>query len=121
MKKELTAYMQKTDTIIQEEKLDSDWSGICREHEIHIRFYQHERLVHLLVTMTFALLAFASIWLLYFAFSIAALLLTLLLFCLLIPYISHYYFLENGVQKLYLQYDRLTQIRDSQTREANQN
>ena len=114
MKKELTAYIQQIDTIIQTQSGsdDMDWQGICQEHRIHIQFFQHERLVHLLVTITFALLTFASIFLLYFAFSPALLLLTLLLFCLLIPYISHYYFLENNVQKLYVQYDCLTKLRD---------
>lgn len=115
MKKELTAYVQKIDTLIQTQDGagDKDWQSICQEHQIHIQFFQHERLIHLMVTITFALLAFASVWLLYFAFSPASLLLTLLLFCLLIPYISHYYFLENSVQKLYVQYDCLTDLRDS--------
>ena len=35
--------------------------------------------------------------------------LTVLLLILLIPYIRHYYILENGVQKLYTYYDRLTE------------
>lgn len=114
MKKELTAYMQKMDEILKESSPDSDWESICREHLVHIQFFQHERFVHLIVTVIFALLAFASVWILYFAFSPAVLMLTLLLFVLLIPYIKHYYFLENGVQKLYRQYDMLTELRDKQ-------
>ena len=32
------------------------------------------------------------------------------LLVLLIPYIAHYYLLENGVQKMYQQYDKIKQI-----------
>ena len=33
--------------------------------------------------------------------------LALVILVLLIPYISHYYLLENEVQKMYVQYDKL--------------
>jgi len=33
--------------------------------------------------------------------------LTLLFLVLLLPYIMHYYTLENEVQKMYVQYDRI--------------
>ena len=36
-------------------------------------------------------------------------LLALLILVLLIPYIKHYYLLENEVQKMYVQYDRIVQ------------
>jgi hypothetical protein len=29
------------------------------------------------------------------------------IFVLLIPYINHYYLLENSVQRMYVQYDRM--------------
>lgn len=113
MKKEMQAYMQAADKLIEEQNPKLAWDEICTEHLVHIQFFQHERLIHLLVTMVFALLTFASVWILHFSFSIPACLLTLLLFCLLVPYIRHYYFLENGVQKMYRQHDRMIQIRDS--------
>jgi hypothetical protein len=75
------------------EKIDSD------ELLIRIGFYQHERLIHLLVT-----LAFAIITVVIFIFAPETLpfaLLRLLLIGMDIPYIAHYYFLENSVQKLY--------------------
>lgn len=34
----------------------------------------------------------------------------LLFLCLLIPYIAHYYLLENEVQKMYDQYDRIVEL-----------
>lgn len=76
---------------------------------VQIGFFQHERLIHLLVTILFALLTVASIFTTLFAGVYAPLLLVLdlLFFILLIPYIYHYYVLENGVQKLYTYYDEL--------------
>lgn len=114
MKKKLTTYIETIDTLITNTPAGTDWKGISQTHLIQIQFFQHERLVHLLVTILFALLTFSSIWIVYFAFSVAALLLTLLLLCLLIPYIRHYYLLENGVQKLYEQYDRLCELGNTQ-------
>jgi hypothetical protein len=40
--------------------------------------------------------------------------LAILLLALLIPYISHYYFLENNTQKLYKYYDRICEKLESE-------
>lgn len=74
---------------------------------VQIGFFQHERLVHLMVTALFALLALIVLIWAKADFSPESALLFLLLFVLLIPYIRHYYILENGTQKLYQYYDRL--------------
>lgn len=74
--------------------------------EKRIGFYQHERLVHLIVTMTFAIMTVMSFFMLTLSGELAALLLSLLFLCLTVPYVGHYYFLENSVQELYrLYYD----------------
>ena len=77
---------------------------------VQIRFFQHERLVHLVVTVTFAVLTLLSLLGCVLAPQPALFALEVLFFILLIPYIRHYYILENGVQKLYVYYDRLTKI-----------
>ena len=71
-----------------------------------IQFFQHERLVHLIVTVTFAILTFGAVACSLFMPGPGVLLLTVLLLVLLVPYIRHYYILENGVQKLYTYYDK---------------
>lgn len=72
-----------------------------------IRFFAHERLVHLLVTLFFALLLVVGI-LFFHAFpSIPVFLLSVVFLALLVPYIRHYYILENGTQRLYALYDEL--------------
>lgn len=79
---------------------------------VRIGFLQHERLIHYLVTMTFAIITFLAV----LAFVICGHIgssapelvpLIVLLLVLLVPYIRHYYILENGVQKLYSLYDEL--------------
>lgn len=74
---------------------------------IQIGFFQHERLVHLIVTVIFALLTMLAILGTLIAPQPALFLLILFLLILLVPYIRHYYILENGVQKLYQYYDKL--------------
>ncbi|MBP0988409.1 MAG: hypothetical protein J6S92_09030, partial [Oscillospiraceae bacterium] len=72
-----------------------------------IEFMQHERLIHFLVTMLFAL-GFFIILGIYLITQILMLLpLLLLVLGLIVPYIMHYYFLENTVQKIYKMYDEI--------------
>ena len=72
---------------------------------IQIGFFQHERLIHLIVTLAFAVLTILSVYILILSMSVPTVLLTVLLAIMLIAYIKHYYVLENGVQKLYKIYD----------------
>jgi hypothetical protein len=74
---------------------------------VQIQFFQHERLIHLIVTVTFALL---SVMTLFYVLSYQNILINILLFLMLVllfPYIRHYFILERGVQKLYEYYDKL--------------
>lgn len=80
---------------------------ICQEMLVQIGFFQHERLVHLIVTVTFAILTLLSLLGALLVETSSVFLLTLLFVVLLIPYIRHYYILENGVQKLYGYYDKI--------------
>ncbi len=76
-----------------------------------IAFFQHERLIHLIVTALFALMTIMTFVAVMLSFSIEALVLLALFFVLLIPYIRHYYILENGTQKLYGYYDQLKDLK----------
>lgn len=77
---------------------------------IQIQFFQHERLVHLIVTVTFAILTMIAVLGCVLSPQIPLFALVALLLILLGPYIRHYYILENGVQKLYICYDRLAGV-----------
>lgn len=93
MKKRILTYMKQTEQLLITDSDHTDWEQIRREHLIQISFFQHERLVHLLVTMLFAVLAFLTLIIMTLKFSIPALILFLAILTLLIPYITHYYLL----------------------------
>ena len=76
----------------------------------HIGFFQHERLVHELILILFALLTVGGFFFFFFVPEILVLVLDILFLCLLVPYIRHYFGLENGVQTLYEQYSRLESL-----------
>lgn len=84
---------------------------ILREMLVQIKFFQHERLIHLIVTVLFAFLTIFTIACSCFlnnpSYGIPFCLLSVLCLALLVPYIHHYYVLENGVQKLYEIYDEI--------------
>ena len=109
MKKRIITYRQKIDALLANpDDISPDcWSDVLQEHLIQIGFFQHERLVHLIVTVTFAILTLISIVAALMICNPALDALTLLFLVLLIPYIMHYYTLENEVQKMDVQYDRI--------------
>ena len=83
------------------------------EHMVQVGFFQHERLIHLIVTVTFALLEMLAIVLSVISDTLFTLLLPVVILILLIPYIRHYYILENEVQKMYVQYDRMRRLQQT--------
>lgn len=84
-----------------------EYEKLLARHLEQIAFFSHERLIHLLVTLMFAGLSFAVFFFCISEFNPGLLLLLAALIILLVPYIMHYYLLENGVQKMYRQYDEL--------------
>ena len=109
MKKRIISYRLKVDSILSNPGSipPERWTEILQEHLVQIGFFQHERLIHLIVTVTFAILTIMSFVASLVVGMPALLALTLLFVVLLIPYIMHYYTLENEVQKMYVQYDRI--------------
>ncbi len=107
MKKEISAYIELVKKRVSEKKIDSDFIS---EMLIRIKFYQHERLIHLIVTMTFAIMTVISFFMLITEGGTGAALLSLLFLGLAIPYVMHYYFLENSVQALYKLYYEAREI-----------
>lgn len=80
---------------------------------VQIGFFQHERFIHLIVTMTFALMTVITLMAICMTGYLPLAALMLLLLILLVPYIRHYYILENGTQTLYRYYDSLEKDRTS--------
>lgn len=92
----------------------SERKQLSRYHHRRVRDFQHERLVHLLVTLFFAAFFLGSLvaYLVqpYKELQLPLGLLTIILFILELAYLRHYYQLENGVQSLYKLTEKLNKL-----------
>ncbi len=107
MREYLKNYIEETDKFIEKGKItDKD----IQNHLTKIKFFQHERLIHLLVTLFYAVFILLSIFITKQMPLFALVILILLIF--LICYVRHYFFLENGVQYLYQEYDKMMKLKN---------
>lgn len=109
MKKRIINYRQRIDALLANPPEGTDWEAILREHLTQVSFFSHERLIHLIVTVTFALMTMMGLSVCCIVEYMPIIAIVVLLLVLLIPYVGHYYTLENEVQKMYGQYDRMLQ------------
>ena len=109
MEKRLKDWLHLMDALNIDELSQEERRKKAQELLVQIGFFQHERLIHLIVTITFALLTMMSVLGFLALVQPGILVLTILLLVLLVPYVRHYYILENGVQKLYTYYDKLVE------------
>ena len=109
MKKYLKEYVAEIDTKLAKQK---KWTKPeIDEHLVKIKFFQHERIVHLFVTLFYALFLLGFLFL-----SLKVPLFLIIVFILgifLIFYVLHYFFLENNVQYLYKQYDQMQKKKET--------
>ena len=107
MDKQITEHYQIVIRRLETAKSQIDLEKLARYHRTRVQEFQHERLIHLLVTFFFAglfltsLAAFLATAAMGLAMNCLLGLLVLILFVLELAYIRHYYQLENGVQRLY--------------------
>ncbi|MCL2637383.1 MAG: hypothetical protein FWD48_03345 [Oscillospiraceae bacterium] len=110
MNKQLQKLKKDLDALLSDEADSVDWQAESEELLTKIKFFQHERLVHLIVTMTMCLLTIIITGVL-FTIEGDALIAVMLLFALVLAltasYLSHYFKLENHVQSLYGYYYKL--------------
>lgn len=111
MYKRLCDYIAYIDAATAPEKLkklsEKEVEILTNQFLVQVQFFQHERLIHLIVTHMFALAAIMVLIAMVYFKTLSMLILFVLLMVLLFPYIIHYYHLENGVQLLYTYYDRI--------------
>lgn len=103
MKKYLEEYIKYIDKSLNDKKTNLD--DLKKEHLIKIKFFQHERLIHLIVTLFYVIfmLIFIALGTIFIGFLAAG----ILLLIIVLFYVVHYFRLENGVQYLYKQYDKM--------------
>lgn len=110
MTKQIKAYLELLEQFFSVEHDKGELLKMRAELLQRIAFYQHERLVHLLVTLFFAVFFLIAFSLILTVGGWGATALTVLFLGLLIPYIKHYYFLENSVQKMYTYYYKIEKL-----------
>ena len=107
MEKHIAEHYQTISQRLAAAKSKTDLAELAHYHRTRVQEFQHERLIHLLVTFFFAglflaaLAAFLTTAAMGVAMNCLLGLLSLILFVLELAYIRHYYQLENGVQRLY--------------------
>lgn len=106
MRERILTYLKWMDDILKQQE-SVDYTEVMHRHEREIQFFQHERFIHLIVMCLFAIATVIVFLTNMVCFNISLVILFLALLVLLIPYIRHYFLLENGVQKMYYQYDEL--------------
>ena len=107
MKRRLLDYIAHVESVLAgESSLESD-EAARTDLILQIQFFQHERMIHLLVTLLFALLFVGTTLFFTVCPTLPIFLLDMLFLILLVPYIRHYYILENGTQRLYRLQDNL--------------
>lgn len=110
MTKQIKAYLAYLEDFMQKEHSPEEYAAERSKMLTRISFYQHERLIHLLVTLAFAVFFLLALFMFLAVGGAGLLILTVLFLILLIPYINHYYFLENSVQKIYLMYYKIEEL-----------
>lgn len=110
MTKQIRAYLELLERFFRAEHTDEETEQFRAELLRRIKFYQHERLIHLIVTMSVGVFFMLSLILYLSQGGAGLLILTVLFLALLAAYLKHYYFLENSVQKMYLYYYRIGEI-----------
>lgn len=94
-------YIKTTNEVLKKKVTKND----IEELKIKITFFQHERLIHLLVTIAFAFLTIIFLALGMISYLFLVIFAILIIFDIF--YIIHYFYLENSVQYLYKLYDEM--------------
>lgn len=97
----LNRWIREVELILKHGGKKLNWERILEDHRSVISFLQHERLIHLLVTLTIGVMFLGTVLCNLVLESMILLWVNILFLVLLIPYIWHYFRLENGVQRLY--------------------
>lgn len=90
-----------------EDNINKADDQFIEKHVTKINFFEWERLIHLIVTITAVILTLLSFIIGIGLNSILIIIIGYMIMCFTIPYIYHYFLLENCVQKMYRQYDEM--------------
>ncbi len=107
MKKRILAYVKRINGCINGEIPVDSWEELLEEHILQLGWFQHERFVHMFIMLAFAIFTVACIMTEVVTGYTPLLAVIALFLILLIPYIKHYYLMENKCQEMLDQYDAI--------------
>lgn len=100
-------YDLKIKAILSDKKDSTDWKDVLKYHKRMISRIQHERLIHLLVTIFVGIVFMATFFTIIITEITSLLLLDIPLLALFVGYLFHYRFLENTTQNWYKLEDQI--------------
>lgn len=100
-------YMKYIENILGGDDADVDYEKLRTDFLLKIEFFQHERLVHFLVTFMVIIALFISVLYIFMTGLQLMSVLSVILLGLTAAYLAYYYFIENTVMKMYKLYDKI--------------
>ena len=101
------SYDQEIKKILAGNNSQTDWAKVLENHRAMLKRIQHERLIHLLVTIFVGMTASISAFIALATKTTTLLLICLPLLMLFVGYLFHYRFLENTTQRWYKLEDKI--------------
>ncbi|MBQ7783331.1 MAG: hypothetical protein IJ368_05115 [Oscillospiraceae bacterium] len=101
----IKTYMRSVENALEDSS--TDFEALKREHLVQIEFIQHERLIHLLVTIMCCILLFIGMCIFFISDIMPFMAVNGLLLVLVFCYLIYYFYIENSTQKLYRLYNRI--------------
>lgn len=114
MRKKIKHYIKYIDDRLANPPEKVNYQEEQERHLVQIQFFMHERLVHEIVMVLFALMTILIFVVTVLTEQLLFVILLVALLVLLVPYIMHYYVLENGVQYMYEQYDEMERRKEKE-------
>lgn len=108
MRARLLNYIAFIDQEINKELTEEQRKALFENYMNNLKFFQHERIIHLLVTLTFAIISVLGFAMNFFMDSLLLIIFDMGMCIMTFFYVRHYFLLERGVQKLYTYYDRFS-------------
>ncbi len=106
MKKYIKEYISEIDKKINNNhKFSSDEID---DFLFKMKLFQKERIIHLVITLSYVFFTIIFLFITKYIFAMFIIFFILLIFDSF--YVYHYFFLENSVQYMYKQYDKIKQL-----------
>lgn len=107
MKNRIINYVERIDKCITGEIEVENWEELLEEHIHQLEWFQHERIVHMFIMLAFAFFTIGSIITEVVTQYMPMFIVIFLFLVLLIPYVKHYFLMENKCQTMLEQYDAI--------------